>query len=117
VEELDVAGLSFDEGADPKAMVRTDDQISLPVAGDATAGIIQFRRPAPPPLPANSDQSTPSSAPARISATEERIWQLRHQFTSYLALAEALQAPLLTCDAKARHRRPQLRDPHLPKTR
>jgi len=34
----------------------------------------------------------------------ERIWQLRHQFTSYdasyLALAEALQAPLLTCDAK-----------------
>jgi len=34
----------------------------------------------------------------------ERIWQLRHQFTSYdasyLALAEALQAPLYTCDAK-----------------
>ena len=34
----------------------------------------------------------------------ESIWQLRHQFTSYdasyLALAEALQAPLLTCDAK-----------------
>ena len=34
----------------------------------------------------------------------ERIWQLRHQFTSYdasyLALAEALQAPLHTCDAK-----------------
>lgn len=34
----------------------------------------------------------------------ERIWQLRHQFTSYdagyLALAEALQAPLWTCDAK-----------------
>lgn len=34
----------------------------------------------------------------------ERIWDLRHQFTSYdasyLALAEALQAPLLTCDAK-----------------
>lgn len=34
----------------------------------------------------------------------ERIWELRHQFTSYdasyLALAEALQAPLLTCDAK-----------------
>jgi predicted nucleic acid-binding protein len=33
-----------------------------------------------------------------------RIWQLRHQFTSYdasfLALAEALQAPLWTCDAK-----------------
>ncbi len=33
----------------------------------------------------------------------ERIWQLRHQFTtydaSYLALAEALSAPLYTCDA------------------
>lgn len=34
----------------------------------------------------------------------ERVWQLRHQFTSYdasyLALAEALRAPLFTCDAK-----------------
>lgn len=34
----------------------------------------------------------------------ERIWQLRHQFTSYdasyLALAEALGATLVTCDAK-----------------
>ncbi|MBK8461470.1 MAG: type II toxin-antitoxin system VapC family toxin [Micropruina sp.] len=34
----------------------------------------------------------------------ERIWQLRHQFTSsdasYLALAEALAVPLYTCDAK-----------------
>ena len=34
----------------------------------------------------------------------ERIWQLRHEFTSYdasyLALAEALRAPLWTCDAK-----------------
>ena len=34
----------------------------------------------------------------------ERIWQLRHQFTayaaSYLALAEALKVPLITCDAK-----------------
>lgn len=33
-----------------------------------------------------------------------RIWQLRHQYTSYdasyLALAEALRAPLYTCDAK-----------------
>jgi predicted nucleic acid-binding protein len=34
----------------------------------------------------------------------DRIWQLRHQFTSYdasyLALAEALDAPLYTCDSK-----------------
>jgi predicted nucleic acid-binding protein len=34
----------------------------------------------------------------------DRIWRLRHQFTSYdasyLALAEALEAPLYTCDAK-----------------
>lgn len=34
----------------------------------------------------------------------ERTWQLRHQFTtydaSYIALAEALSAPLFTCDAK-----------------
>lgn len=34
----------------------------------------------------------------------ERIWQLRHQFTSYdasyLALAEALRAPLYSCDGK-----------------
>lgn len=34
----------------------------------------------------------------------ERIWELRQQYTSYdaayLALAEALDAPLYTCDAK-----------------
>ena len=34
----------------------------------------------------------------------DRVWQLRHQYTSYdaayLALAEALEAPLYTCDAK-----------------
>jgi predicted nucleic acid-binding protein len=34
----------------------------------------------------------------------ERIWQLRHRFTSYdagyLALAEALDVPLFTCDGK-----------------
>lgn len=34
----------------------------------------------------------------------ERIWQLRHQFTaydaSYIALAEGLDASLLTCDKK-----------------
>jgi len=34
----------------------------------------------------------------------DRVWALRHQFTSYdacyLALAEALEAPLFTCEAK-----------------
>ncbi len=34
----------------------------------------------------------------------ERVWGLRHQFTSYdasyIALAEALRAPLYTCDTK-----------------
>lgn len=34
----------------------------------------------------------------------DRIWQLRHRYTSYdavyLALAEGLAAPLYTCDAK-----------------
>lgn len=34
----------------------------------------------------------------------ERVWELRHQYTaydaSYLALAEALDAPLHTCDRK-----------------
>ncbi len=34
----------------------------------------------------------------------ERIWELRHQFTSYdasyIALAEALGAPLYSCDTK-----------------
>ena len=39
-----------------------------------------------------------------IAPLAGRIWELRHQFTSYdasyLALAEALQAPLITCDAK-----------------
>ncbi|WP_101785963.1 type II toxin-antitoxin system VapC family toxin [Nonomuraea indica] len=34
----------------------------------------------------------------------ERIWELRHNYTaydaSYLALAEALEAPLHTCDGK-----------------
>lgn len=34
----------------------------------------------------------------------ERVWQLRHQLTtydaSYIALAEAMSAPLYTCDTK-----------------
>jgi predicted nucleic acid-binding protein len=39
-----------------------------------------------------------------IHPLADRIWLLRHQYTSYdacyLALAEALDAPLFTCDAK-----------------
>ena len=39
-----------------------------------------------------------------IEPLAERVWELRHQFTAYdavyLALAEALEAPLHTCDAK-----------------
>ncbi len=39
-----------------------------------------------------------------IEPLAERIWQLRHQHAtydaSYIALAEALSAPLYTCDAK-----------------
>ncbi|MGV1008408.1 MAG: type II toxin-antitoxin system VapC family toxin [Dermatophilaceae bacterium] len=39
-----------------------------------------------------------------IEPLAERIWQLRHQLTtydaSYIVLAEAMSAPLYTCDAK-----------------
>lgn len=39
-----------------------------------------------------------------VAPLADRIWQLRHQYTSYdatyLALAEALEAPLYTCDAR-----------------
>ena len=39
-----------------------------------------------------------------LTPLRERVWQLRHQFTSYdaayIALAEALGAPLVTCDRK-----------------
>ena len=39
-----------------------------------------------------------------VAPLADRIWQLRHEYTSYdaayLALAEALEAPLYTCDAK-----------------
>ncbi len=39
-----------------------------------------------------------------LEPLRERVWRLRHQFTSYdafyLALGEALDAPLVTCDKK-----------------
>lgn len=39
-----------------------------------------------------------------FAALAPRVWELRHQFTgydaSYIALAEALEAPLVTCDRK-----------------
>lgn len=39
-----------------------------------------------------------------IAPLAGRVWELRHQFTSYdasyLALAETLHAPPVTCDAK-----------------
>jgi predicted nucleic acid-binding protein len=42
-----------------------------------------------------------------VEPLADRVWELRHQFTSYdacyLALAEALDAPLLTCDAELDH--------------
>lgn len=39
-----------------------------------------------------------------VQSLADRVWELRHQFTSYdacyLALAEVLDVPLYTCDAK-----------------
>ncbi|GAA2394436.1 type II toxin-antitoxin system VapC family toxin [Nonomuraea africana] len=39
-----------------------------------------------------------------IKGLAERVWELRHNYTAYdacyLALAEALEAPLITCDGK-----------------
>lgn len=39
-----------------------------------------------------------------VAPLADRIWELRHRYTTYdacyLALAEALEAPLYTCDAK-----------------
>lgn len=35
------SGLSFDEGADTGAMVGADDQVTLPVAGDAAVGRLE----------------------------------------------------------------------------
>ena len=50
-----------------------------------------------------------------LEPLSERVWALRHQFTAYdawyLALAEALECPLFTCDAKlaARGHRAEVR--------
>ena len=53
---------------------------------------------------AREDHFTFTISRHEVYPLEDRIWQLRHQFTSYdacyLALAEALSAPLFTCDAK-----------------
>lgn len=53
---------------------------------------------------ARSDYFSLSIDRYEIHPLAERIWLLRHQYTSYdacyLALAEALEKPLHTCDAK-----------------
>ncbi|WP_062381614.1 type II toxin-antitoxin system VapC family toxin [Demequina pelophila] len=47
-----------------------------------------------------------SIARYEVAPLSQRVWQLRHQFTAYdacyVALAEGLGAPLVTCDAKLR---------------
>lgn len=41
-----------------------------------------------------------------VSGLMDRVWELRHNFNAYdaayIALAEALELPLVTCDAKLR---------------
>ncbi|MDO5683874.1 MAG: type II toxin-antitoxin system VapC family toxin [Propionibacteriaceae bacterium] len=53
---------------------------------------------------ARSDYWTFTIQRYELEPIADRHWQLRHQFTSYdacyLALSEALNAPLVTCDTK-----------------
>ncbi|MFI7135629.1 type II toxin-antitoxin system VapC family toxin [Nonomuraea sp. NPDC050153] len=53
---------------------------------------------------ARADYLTLGIARYEIKGVAERVWELRHDYTSYaasyLALAEALEAPLYTCDGK-----------------
>ena len=60
-------------------------------------------------LPARADQAVQDLLDMRLTryphfALLPRIWQLRHNLTAYdaayVALAEALDAPLVTCDGK-----------------
>lgn len=47
---------------------------------------------------------TPQSSVSRTGPLIQRVWELRHSITaydaSYVALAEQLDIPLITCDAK-----------------
>jgi predicted nucleic acid-binding protein len=53
---------------------------------------------------ARTDYLALNIARYEVKGISDRMWELRHNYTafdaSYLALAEALEAPLLTCDGK-----------------
>lgn len=53
---------------------------------------------------ARQDHFALTVARHEVHPLADRIWELRHQYTSYnacyLALSEALRFPLFTCDAK-----------------